>query len=240
MPAPKTKQRVAFTLIELLVVIGIIAILIGILLPTLRKARLAAQRTACINNVRQIFLGITMYCDQNHDWYPTVAYWDDGTGYVQCPDDWVYWEANRNLDDSTIARCLRVRGEQLKALLRCPADSIETHKAFPGISPGQGPYLYSYGMNQAAGTNWKAPIWWRTKRQQWRRPAEKILLNEPSAPDAGVWSYVNKLTRRHGQAVSKKTHALIGINASAAFMDGHIEGIDEDFSNDVRQIHPLD
>ena len=63
-------SRRAFTLVELLVVIGIIAILIAILLPTLNKARQAAAETKCISNIRQICLGFTMYCDANDGFLP--------------------------------------------------------------------------------------------------------------------------------------------------------------------------
>jgi prepilin-type N-terminal cleavage/methylation domain-containing protein/prepilin-type processing-associated H-X9-DG protein len=77
---PRAGRRRAFTLIELLVVIGMIGILVGLLLPALQKARVAAMETACQSNLRQFGVGLQIYCDANHGQMPNDGPDGIGTG----------------------------------------------------------------------------------------------------------------------------------------------------------------
>jgi prepilin-type N-terminal cleavage/methylation domain-containing protein len=63
-------RKSGFTLVELLVVIGIIAVLIGILMPTLKRARQAAVQVTCASNLRQISLLYQIYTNDSKGWLP--------------------------------------------------------------------------------------------------------------------------------------------------------------------------
>jgi len=71
-------QRKAFTLIELLVVVAIIAILVSILMPALRKTKIVANATVCASNLRNIMLPIFTYAADNNEY--AMPAWKPGTG----------------------------------------------------------------------------------------------------------------------------------------------------------------
>ena len=78
-----TKRQRGFTLVELLVVIGIIALLISILLPSLQKARNSAKNVQCLSNLRQIGLACSMYMNANKGILPPVRFAvDANTGWT--------------------------------------------------------------------------------------------------------------------------------------------------------------
>jgi prepilin-type N-terminal cleavage/methylation domain-containing protein len=104
-------RKTGFTLIELLVVMAIIAILAGLLLSAIASAKGKVRRTVCMNNLRQINLGVLMYSDDSHDKLPkpAVVTWHPYADYKELMKNYVGLRGSSSVRDKIFA---------------CPADTF--------------------------------------------------------------------------------------------------------------------
>lgn len=116
----RASQNRAFTLVELLVVVGIIAILIAILLPSLSAARESAKRIQCLSNLRQMVIAANAYVDNNHGRYP-IAYWYDFNGSTSYAYSWDLTTVTEAGQPARVEPGLLWQGEGTVVIQQCPS-----------------------------------------------------------------------------------------------------------------------
>jgi prepilin-type N-terminal cleavage/methylation domain-containing protein len=128
--AKSIETRAGFNLIEMLVVIAVIGILAALLFPALSSAKARARRTACLNNLRQINLGIRMYCDDADDATPSRGVAPGSTNHV------TLYSGYKALMKSYVG--LKGASSPQDRLFACPADHF-----YPGfVLPNYPDYHY--------------------------------------------------------------------------------------------------
>jgi len=194
-------QLAAFTLIELLVVIAIISILASMLLPALAKAKTKAQKIKCVNNLRQLGLGLTLYAGDYNDALP-------GQGVV--PGDPRIWVLYKRVIKPYVGLNNTNNPSTNDLIFRCPSDI-----GFPLIlgldSPSYRDSFQDYSSYIFNGVYW-APNISGKKLSDIRQTSRTILDVEYAAHGPVTWhDGRTKFQRRTNKARS-----------NAFFVDGHV------------------
>ncbi len=250
------RRRGAFTLVELLVVIGIIAVLVGILMPALAAARRSARTTACASNLRQVGVAFHAYAVDNRDWLPWAVLnytrRSDGGQSIITWDDLLNPHLGGTFTDSEASAFYAPRPV---TVLECPEDDAvrEPHTFGPAVAPAI--HRRSYAMVRAFGRDADRnvsflgvggqmacgePVPWSRIRsslcikKSWiRTPAEQLMLVEAPSRTNNLGSFHGYVDNGYAQVAGWATPADRARGRSAhgsrwnyLFADGHVAALE--------------
>lgn len=218
--AVRPSLRDGFTLIELLVVIAIIAILAGMLLPALSKAKQKAHGTQCLNGLKQLELAITLYCDDHDD---KIISNNNAAGASTSAEPNAWIQGNVQLGNANYTN--EIRNGKLfpyhntEKIYVCPGTRAKTVAGTVGV-PHHRSYAMSVGVNCAV-------VGQSVKRiAEIQKPSDLIIFLEenPVSIDNGAAGIQSLSTLQGGTWTTWNPPAGRHNNGAAiSFADGHVE-----------------
>ena len=217
------RSRPGFSLLEMLIVVAALILLAALLFPALRNARDAALQVQCASRLRDIGHAFAAYASDNDGQMATSS------ASHRSSSNWVFWQPDRDINQSALAPYLAQRDDRLRAQFCCPATPRENQLGFRGGAP----YPLTFSMN-AFLAFYPAMTYTRVKDA-----SHKILVyDENENADDDIFWYLtprDTIAGRHGSRTSQ--HADVNDNGTvfvlrrlgnALFFDGHVELVDND------------
>ncbi len=221
-------MKKCFTLIELLVVIAIIAILAGMLLPALNKARDRARSSACLNNLKTIGVAGTLYSADYDDW---IVHAQNPSGQDQ--DSWFCKLSGNSYDsgkqvNTSYGPVFGGINNGTKGTFACPAEK----DAF-GTADGQFKYTHyvvnPYVTGSSSSDNW-LKVYFARKLDSVYSPSQAVFIGESNQRGSFRATSINYFSYRHSSGGESRADAATSAPASSntastnvAYVDGHAE-----------------
>jgi prepilin-type N-terminal cleavage/methylation domain-containing protein len=237
-------SRFGFTLIELLVVIAIIAILAGMLLPALSKAKEKSRLTKCTNNLKQIGIGTTMYADDNGEVFHWVR---DSSGNAVPPNSgqWtrnprsdIMLDPNDELAYWGVAYIKYFGG--VKQAFRCPTSKHPDEWRDAGLSYAPEFWLNStYGIHQFVVAPATGPTKNPRKLSSFNNPVTTVFAQDAAEQKMEGGEDSLGLFPGHSECLTQWKYSLASLypgydmqyewfrhpNCNTLWIDGHVNGI---------------
>lgn len=216
--AQYTKRAYAFTLVEMLVTLAVVALLVGLFIPALARARSSARQSVCLSNLRGISTVLESYLERYDDTYPFVRFNqplaveppDEGGGEMAWDDPWkliIYWPATMH----TIAPW-----RQYFEAWICPGSDRQADRPWVLAGGAMGMSSYSYSRSFQA-----APVLWTSRAEKDPSLIRAIRSAEVQFPSSKVIMFDRELAHMTPQERRNPSSSSIPM----LFGDGHARSL---------------